>query len=328
MSTIKVKCVDQTLTIVNAPVIASGGLLENDVEFDFCPLWTNYLKTAVFYKDKNLVYSSVVGSNNKCTIPHEVTDDPGLMYFGVYGVNEDEVTRTSEILKYNIVQGALNENTEPSDPTADFWEQCLAKIEEAIIAVGNVAGTANTANQNSSTALTMAQTHASRHAENGEDPITPASIGAAASDHNHTTSDITNFPSTMKPSAHTHGSITNDGKIGTESGKIIVTGEKGALQAQTKEEIGIKPSVITGTGAITTTLADNKDYTYTEVTSLSFTAGTGECHGFVTFSTSTPTITMTGFLKVDGDITSAAAGTVWEFSCMNKYIIWKNWSDV
>lgn len=33
------------------------------------------------------------------------------------------------------------------------------------------------------------------------------------------------------PTSHTHGSITNDGKIGTASGKIITTGTSGVLQA-------------------------------------------------------------------------------------------------
>ena len=33
------------------------------------------------------------------------------------------------------------------------------------------------------------------------------------------------------PTSHTHGSITNDGKIGTSSGKIITTGTGGVLQA-------------------------------------------------------------------------------------------------
>lgn len=81
-------------------------------------------------------------------------------------------------------------------------------------------------------------------------------------------------------------------------------------------------------GAISKTLSDNHDYTFNNVSSLNLTAGTGSCHGFITFGSSKPTISLSGFTKVDGDITSAAASTVWEFSCYNKYIIFKNWSDV
>jgi len=42
---------------------------------------------------------------------------------------------------------------------------------------------------------------------------------------------ITDKPSTFTPSAHTHGSLTNDGKIGTATGKIVVTTTGGALTA-------------------------------------------------------------------------------------------------
>ena len=329
MSTIKVECVDQTLTITNAPVIASGGLLENDVEFDFCELWTGYVKTAVFYKDKNLVYSAAVGNDNKCSVPHEVTDDEGTMYFGVFGTNEDGVIKTSEIVKYRIVEGAITDDSHPSDPTPEFWQQCLTKITEAITASNNVVNTANTANQNSATALALAKTHASRHGANGEDPITPAAIGAAESNHTHKKNQITDFPSTMPPSAHSHGNIDSSGRCGNDMGKLLATGLNGVITAKTMVELGLKPTNVTDdTGTVSITLSNNRDYKFTGVTSLSFTKGTGECHGFVTFGTSTPVVTMNDFVKVDGDITSAKASEVWEFSAVDGYIVWKNWSDV
>lgn len=82
------------------------------------------------------------------------------------------------------------------------------------------------------------------------------------------------------------------------------------------------------TGTVNLILKADGDYTMTNVASLRLTAGSGSCHGFITFGSSTPTVTLTGFTKVDGDITSAAASTVWEFSCYDKYIIFKNWSEV
>ena len=81
-------------------------------------------------------------------------------------------------------------------------------------------------------------------------------------------------------------------------------------------------------GAISKTLSDNHNYTFNNVSSLNLTAVTGSCHGFITFGSSKPTVSLSGFTKVDGDIANAAASTVWEFSCYNKYIIFKNWSDV
>lgn len=85
---------------------------------------------------------------------------------------------------------------------------------------------------------------------------------------------------------------------------------------------------VSASGAITQTLVKNRDYTFTSVSSLNLTAGSGSCHGFITFGSSTPTVSLSGFTKVDGDIANAAASTVWEFSCYNKYAVFKNWSEV
>ena len=42
-------------------------------------------------------------------------------------------------------------------------------------------------------------------------------------------SDITNKPSTYSQTAHTHGNLTNDGKIGTTANRIVITGTGGAV---------------------------------------------------------------------------------------------------
>ncbi len=137
MSTINVNCLDQTMTIVNSPIIASGGVLENYIEFTFCSEWSGFTKTAVFFADKTPNYYSVIDLENRCVIPHEVTKKKGKMSFGVIGVNEEGVRRTSQVLHYKIVEGGELEGAEPSDPTPDVWEQCLAQIGEAIRVAGN-----------------------------------------------------------------------------------------------------------------------------------------------------------------------------------------------
>ena len=53
----------------------------------------------------------------------------------------------------------------------------------------------------------------------------------AKTEHEHVTSDITNFPSSLPPSSHTHGHLTNDGAIGSTAGKPVITGENGVLSA-------------------------------------------------------------------------------------------------
>lgn len=123
---IRVKCVDQRLFVSETPIIASGGRNEDEVEFNFCPLWDGFEKVAVFYRDRRETYHAVI-SENRCVIPHEVLKSDGLIYFGVFGVKED-ITRTSEIAKYRIVKGAITEGTNPSDPTPDIYAQYVERI--------------------------------------------------------------------------------------------------------------------------------------------------------------------------------------------------------
>ena len=125
---IKVKCTDQILEITEAPVVASGGFKEDKILFEFCPLWDGFTKTATFYVKKSEVFTSEVDFENTCIIPHEVLENPGNIFFGVFGVNGDGVTRTSEVIKYKIVQGAITEDNKPSDPTPDIYEQTLARL--------------------------------------------------------------------------------------------------------------------------------------------------------------------------------------------------------
>lgn len=97
---------------------------------------------------------------------------------------------------------------------------------------------------------------------------------------------------------------------------------------QCTEAFAPKIVSVSTSGAINQTLVKNRDYTFTSVSSLNLTAGTGSCHGFITFGSAKPTVSLSGFTKVDGDIANAAASTVWEFSCYNKYVVFKNWSEV
>lgn len=128
---ITVECVDQDLMITNSPLIASGGLHENYVSFKFCPKWDKLSKTAVFCKNENEKYYAVIDANNTCEIPHEITDSEGAMLFGVVGVSNN-ITKTSKVLRYKIVEGAIVEGATPSDPTPDIYEQLLANYADII----------------------------------------------------------------------------------------------------------------------------------------------------------------------------------------------------
>ena len=130
-TTIKVKCVDQTLTIVNSPTIASGDVLTDSVEFEFCPKWDGLAKTAVFWRSPETPYKQILDVDNTCIIPAEVLTEDGILYFGVFGVDGNGKIKTSETVRYKIKQGAFTTASTPSTPTAEVWEQVLAACNTA-----------------------------------------------------------------------------------------------------------------------------------------------------------------------------------------------------
>ena len=151
--------------------------------------------------------------------------------------------------------------------------------------------------------------HAATHAKDGSDPLDLEAAGIAAAEHSH-------------------GNISHDGKVGAINGKILMTGVSGAVIASDKSETGlvVKPTLVATSGAVSITVEDNREYEYTGVTSLTMVGANVECFGTIVFADETPTISVTGFLSSAGDdITSAAAGETWEFSCYKNTIIWKNW---
>ena len=151
--------------------------------------------------------------------------------------------------------------------------------------------------------------HAASHAKDGSDPIDLNAAGIAAAEHSH-------------------GNISFDGKVGAVNGKILMTGVSGSVIAADKSETGlvVKPTLVATSGAVSITVEDNREYEYTGVTALTMVGANVKCFGTIVFANETPTISVTGFLSSAGDdVTSAAAGETWEFSCYKNAIIWKNW---
>lgn len=132
MSIIKLRCTDQVLTFENTPVIASGGLEEDFIEFDFCSQWDGFERTAVFWRTEDEVYHVMLDENNSCHVPPEVTADDGTIFFGVFGVDPAGRQRTTEVLTYRIVKGAITTGTKPSEPTPDIYTQLIAKYDQMV----------------------------------------------------------------------------------------------------------------------------------------------------------------------------------------------------
>ena len=107
MSVIKVKVVDQQMIFTNRPVIASGGLHEDIIEFEFSDEWNGYSKAAIFYRenDRTMFVSDIDELTLKTVVPYEATATAGRLYFGVVG-EKDGIIYTSELAEYEVVQGA------------------------------------------------------------------------------------------------------------------------------------------------------------------------------------------------------------------------------
>lgn len=143
MSMLKVVCEDQKLYIAEFTTIASGGVNETKVHFEFCPKWDGFVKTAVFYQNVHEPHYAVVNEDNIAVIPWEATQTPGFMYFGVFGV-KDGVNRTSKVLRVRIEPGAITNEIAPADPTPDIYIQILSDYNNIISQMLDVGDFVNT----------------------------------------------------------------------------------------------------------------------------------------------------------------------------------------
>ena len=124
---------DQHLTLVNVPLIASGGVDEIRIHFQFCGLWDGCGKTAVFYRDPAEVYHVPI-ADGSVIVPHEVLTAEGFFYFGVMGTGDN--IRTTEVVRLYVTQGALTTPTANHEElTPDIYQQLLAaygKLDTAL----------------------------------------------------------------------------------------------------------------------------------------------------------------------------------------------------
>ncbi len=130
---IDIQVQDQKLVALANPVLASGGVNETDIRFDISEEWEGMVLTAVFFNenDKTAVYYAILDEDRCAVVPQEVLKDDGYIQFGLCGVLEDTV-RTSEMMRYRVVLGAMAGEGSPSDPTPDLWQQILAQLNSVL----------------------------------------------------------------------------------------------------------------------------------------------------------------------------------------------------
>ena len=228
----------------------------------------------------------------------------------VPGLTAAEMQEKVEEIVRSVVIPAMNENSEKIEENFATKEE-LGEVVLASGAVTSVFGRAGNvgAKAGDYTADMVGaadENHAAQHKTGGDDALAPADIGAANE-------------------SHAHGEITSAGAIGITKGLLVVTGASGVLTTENKAASGLmlKPKTVALSGDVNVALADETEYTFTAVTALNLTVNAVSCHGFVTFGTGVPAVSITGFTKTAGDDpTAAGAGEVWEFDCLGGYIIW------
>ena len=120
---------DQVLQLSNLPRIASGSKDALQFRCKFCGKWEGCGKVAVFYRTESEVYHVPV-VDNLVTVPWEVLQDEGHFWFGFMG--QDDLTRTTEVIRVEVAKGALTVATATSDPTPDIYHLMLARFNEAV----------------------------------------------------------------------------------------------------------------------------------------------------------------------------------------------------
>lgn len=117
MATINISLEKQLLTIQNREIISSGDSNYDVCSFTFDEEWEGFIKTAVFYQDRQKIYYAVLDDKNKCTIPAPAIVYAKPLYIGVFGVYEDKII-TSTLDTIALVEGAITGqeiNIEPSE---------------------------------------------------------------------------------------------------------------------------------------------------------------------------------------------------------------------
>ena len=122
---------DQSVMLTNVPKLASGGNNEVQICIEFDTLWNGFKKTAVFYKKFGAVYHVALDSSGCVVVPSEVMKNKGIFYFGVFG-EEGERVRTTEVIAFDVVQGAAIAHETEYEPTPDIYAEILEVANNAL----------------------------------------------------------------------------------------------------------------------------------------------------------------------------------------------------
>ena len=130
MTNITLVANDQLLTVAIEPKLASGDQNSVALQVDFTTGWDRYAKSATFFTSNDETVFEVPLTDGKCTIPHEVLEESGVLYIGVRGVNStNNATKTSTLVAYTVEKGAPKGTGTTVEPTASVYQQLLTAYD-------------------------------------------------------------------------------------------------------------------------------------------------------------------------------------------------------
>ncbi|MCX4341316.1 MAG: hypothetical protein OSJ72_16940 [Lachnospiraceae bacterium] len=134
MAQIEIMLEKQLLTIQNREVIASGDVNYDSCRFEFDESWEGYIKTAVFYQEKQKVYYAVLDNENKCYIPAPAIVKASPLYIGVFGVRGNKIL-TSAMDSISIVEGAVSGEEVDIEPSETVFAAIIAHYQVILDAI-------------------------------------------------------------------------------------------------------------------------------------------------------------------------------------------------
>ena len=128
---IKLKTVDQRLTAVQQPILASGDVGTVRVEYVLDSYWEGYEPSGTFYThDKpEAVYEQLL-TEGACVIPWEVLQEGGVLYIGLRGVDGKGRIKTAVPVRYRVEKGSPSGTVTAEGPTPDVYQQFLTMVRE------------------------------------------------------------------------------------------------------------------------------------------------------------------------------------------------------
>lgn len=127
---------DQFLMKLKTPIITSGNDGTDSIQFKFDKPWKELqlqnavLKVAFYRSDDSIVKVPIV--NDKCDIPKSMTNEPGVLKFGLYAEKNNVQVKTSNLSSYIILPGTKTSSSVSVNPVR---EADMAALSGALAAI-------------------------------------------------------------------------------------------------------------------------------------------------------------------------------------------------